>query len=146
MRSLLVCVLFPLFSTGASGVTIAADALVDFVVEARIESGAHSVSIRHSTAWQSTGLMLETGDLFALTATGEASPHIDDVLAKGLSMAQAVVVLMTPDDEARLQPRYHQQDEPSDETVLTGQPRPNVFIEAGMALASLPDRNPYPID
>ena len=78
--------------------------------------------------------------------TGEASPHIDDVLAKGLSMAQAVVVLMTPDDEARLQPRYHQQDEPSDETVLTGQPRPNVFIEAGMALASLPDRNPYPID
>lgn len=73
-------------------------------------------------------------------ATGKASPYIGEVLETGFSIAQAVVVLMTPDDEARLREQYRGPDEPSSETDLTPQPRPNVLLEAGMALGLFPER------
>lgn len=73
-------------------------------------------------------------------ATGKASPYIGEVLAKGFSIAQAVVVLMTPDDEARLREPYRGPSEPPHETDLTPQPRPNVLLEAGMALGLFPNR------
>ncbi len=76
----------------------------------------------------------------AITATGNASPYVGDVLSKGFEMAQAVVVLMTPDDEARLRISYRDTDEPPHETHLTGQPRQNVLLEAGMALGTHPER------
>jgi predicted nucleotide-binding protein len=73
-------------------------------------------------------------------ATGKASPYIGEVLEKGFSIAQAVVVLMTPDDEARLREQYRGPTEPPHETDLTPQPRPNVLLEAGMALGLFPNR------
>ncbi len=73
-------------------------------------------------------------------ATGKASPYIGEVLEKGFSIAQAVVVLMTPDDEARLREQYQSANEPPHETELTPQPRPNVLLEGGMALGLFPDR------
>jgi predicted nucleotide-binding protein len=73
-------------------------------------------------------------------ATGKASPYIGEVLDKGFSIAQAVVVLMTPDDEARLREQYRGSAEPPYETDLTPQPRPNVLLEGGMALGLFPDR------
>lgn len=73
-------------------------------------------------------------------ATGKASPYIGEVLEKGFSIAQAVVVLMTPDDEARLREPYRGPNEPSHETDLTPQPRPNVLLEGGMALGLFPER------
>lgn len=72
--------------------------------------------------------------------TGEASPYVGKVLETGFSVVQAVVVLMTPDDEARLREQYQGHDEPREETQLTPQPRPNVLLEAGMALGLFPDR------
>jgi predicted nucleotide-binding protein len=72
--------------------------------------------------------------------TGKASPYIGEVLETGFSIAQAVVVLMTPDDEARLREQYRGKVEPPYETDLTPQPRPNVLLEAGMALGLFPDR------
>ena len=75
-----------------------------------------------------------------VTATGKASPYVGEVLEKGFSMVQAAVVLMTPDDEARLRERYQGKDEPLEETQLTPQPRPNVLLEAGMALGLFPNR------
>jgi predicted nucleotide-binding protein len=73
-------------------------------------------------------------------ATGKASPYIGEVLEKGFSIAQAVVVLMTPDDDVRLREKYRGPNDPSYEADLTPQPRPNVLLEGGMALGLFPDR------
>lgn len=72
--------------------------------------------------------------------TGNAAPYIGEVLETGFSIVQAVVVLMTPDDEARLRELYRGPNEPADEVKLTPQPRPNVLLEAGMALGLFPKR------
>lgn len=73
-------------------------------------------------------------------ATGKGSPYVGDVLKKGFEIAQAIVVLMTPDDEARLTEQLWKTDEEPHEKVLTPQPRPNVILEAGMALGMNEDR------
>lgn len=72
--------------------------------------------------------------------TGESAPYVGQVLETGFRIVQAVVVLMTPDDEARLRKQYWSDNEPSEETRLVPQPRPNVLIEAGMALGLFPKR------
>jgi hypothetical protein len=55
-------------------------------------------------------------------------------------MAKAAVVLMTPDDEARLKEEFWQQTDGESEKEFTGQPRQNVLFEAGMALGLYEDR------
>lgn len=69
-----------------------------------------------------------------VAACGGGSPYVGEILKAGFSMAQATVVLFTPDDEARLRPQYQEDHEPSHEKDLTPQPRPNVLFEAGMAI------------
>jgi len=81
---------------------------------------------------------LEWSEIVA--ATGKASPYTGQVLEEAFRRVQAVVILMTPDDEARLRQPYCGQHEPSHETQLTPQPRPNVLFEAGMALGLHPNR------
>ena len=70
----------------------------------------------------------------AVTATGEGSPYIGQVLDTAFSMAQAIVVLMTPDDEARLREEFQTETDDHYEKELTAQARPNVLFEAGMAM------------
>jgi predicted nucleotide-binding protein len=70
----------------------------------------------------------------AVKATGEASPYIGHVLDTAFSMAQAIVVLMTPDDDARLRTEFHSAHDEQYEKQLTPQARPNVLFEAGMAM------------
>lgn len=72
--------------------------------------------------------------------TGKASPFIGEVLDAGFGVAQAVIVLLTGDDEARLKSEYLKEDDPDYEKNLTPQPRPNVLFEAGMAFGRQPDR------
>lgn len=64
----------------------------------------------------------------AAQRTSEATPSTLDSVLAGLKHVQAVVVLMTGDDLARLRPEFGRE-------IATTQPRPNVLIEAGMALA-----------
>jgi hypothetical protein len=75
----------------------------------------------------------------AIRATGSGSPYIGQALDAAFNMAQAVVVLMTPDDVAYLLPEYASSgDDP--ETKPTPQARPNVLFEAGMAMGRHPER------
>jgi hypothetical protein len=70
----------------------------------------------------------------AVSATGEGSPYVGQVLDKAFSIAQAVVVLMTPDDWAWLKKEFHGENEAAHETEPTGQARANVIFEAGMSM------------
>jgi predicted nucleotide-binding protein len=72
--------------------------------------------------------------------TGKGSPYNAEVVTRAFQQARAVVALFTPDDEARLHADLQGEDEPEHERDLTGQARPNVFIEAGMALQAQPER------
>ncbi|HET6999555.1 MAG TPA: nucleotide-binding protein [Solirubrobacterales bacterium] len=72
--------------------------------------------------------------------TGKASPYVGEVLERAFEEAAAVIVLLTPDDEARLQQRFLGDSDPPYERELTSQARPNVLFEAGMAFGIHPDR------
>lgn len=69
----------------------------------------------------------------AVELTGEGSPYIGQVLDAAFEHATAIIVLMTPDEVAYLQPRYGHADGDV-ETLPAPQARPNVLFEAGMAL------------
>ncbi len=75
----------------------------------------------------------------AIALTGQGSPYIGQVLDAALGHASAIVVLMTPDEIAYLQPRYGSGDD-DPETRPAAQARPNVLFEAGMALGRDPNR------
>ena len=113
----------------------AADARDVFVVHGRNEKARaalfeflRSISL-HPVEWSE-----------AVQATGKASPYIGDILNAAFSRAHAVVVLLTPDDEARLKKPWQGENEPPHEVELSGQARPNVLFEAGMAMGRDEDR------
>jgi hypothetical protein len=70
----------------------------------------------------------------AIQDTGEATPYVGRILDVAFDKAQAVIVLMTPDDEAWLRRAFRKPDDAPRESRLTPQPRQNVLFEAGMAM------------
>jgi predicted nucleotide-binding protein len=72
--------------------------------------------------------------------TGEGTPYVGDIIEKAFSEAQAIVVLMTPDDEGKLKECFLKPDDEGYEKQLTPQPRLNVVFEAGMAFGHNPKR------
>ena len=76
----------------------------------------------------------------AVALTGKASPYIGEIVDAAFAHAQAVVVLFSPDDEARLRNDLLRRDDPKEEKQLTPQPRQNVLFEAGLAFGHKPDR------
>ena len=76
----------------------------------------------------------------ALELAGTGSPYVGEIIEAAFRKAIAVVVLLTPDDEARLKPSLLKAGDPSYERDLTGQARPNVLFEAGMAFGTHNDR------
>lgn len=76
----------------------------------------------------------------ARSATKEPNPYIGDVVDTGFELAHAFVVILSGDDLASLHPSLAATDDSDDETEPLPQPRPNVLIEAGMALGMHRDR------
>jgi hypothetical protein len=75
----------------------------------------------------------------ALALTNQGSPYVGEVLDRAFDAAQAVVVLLTPDDIAFLRPEYADGRDDA-QARGAGQARPNVLFEAGMAMGRAPNR------
>jgi len=75
-----------------------------------------------------------------LTRATEATPYTGHLIETLFQDVQAVVVIFTPDDEARLHPELQRAGEAAHETRFTCQARPNVLFEAGMAFGLYPHR------
>jgi predicted nucleotide-binding protein len=76
----------------------------------------------------------------AIEMSKKAAPFIGEILETAFSRARAIVVLMTPDDQAKLRDDLLSPSDKPYERTLTSQARPNVLFEAGMAFATHPDR------
>jgi predicted nucleotide-binding protein len=71
-------------------------------------------------------------------AAGSTAPFLSEAVRKGIELASAVVVLMTPEDIVQLHPELHEPRDADTEVGTTMQARPNVLVELGMALAAKP--------
>jgi hypothetical protein len=76
----------------------------------------------------------------ALKLTGKETPSVGEALESAFKNAQAVIVLLSPDDEVRLSPELWREIEDGDEKEIKLQARPNVLFEAGMTFAAHSDR------
>ena len=76
----------------------------------------------------------------AIKFTRKPMPYIGDILKTAFEHAEAVVVLMTPDDYAYLRKDLQKRHDKPFEKKPTGQARPNVIFEAGLAFATHPDK------
>jgi predicted nucleotide-binding protein len=76
-------------------------------------------------------------------SVNSGAPYIGHVLDEAFVASQAVVVLITPDDIAFLRPDLAGDRDPEQAGVPQGQARPNVFYEAGMAVAKFPTRTVF---
>lgn len=68
----------------------------------------------------------------ALILTGSGSPYTLDIVKSGMSESDVAVILFTPDEEVKLREELHGDKSDYDCGM---QSRPNVWIEAGMAIA-----------
>lgn len=75
-----------------------------------------------------------------VAGTGSTIPYLGDVVARAPHLAQATLVLLSPDDIVQLHPDLHNANDHDYERVRSAQPRPNVLIELGLALMAYPDR------
>jgi len=71
---------------------------------------------------------------------GGGTPYTGDIVAAGMANADAVVVLLTPDDIGCVRPYLREMTDGPHEWEPTGQARLNVVFEAGMAMARDRDR------
>lgn len=76
----------------------------------------------------------------AVALTGKPSPFVGEILDAAMEYAQAIIVLFTGDDQARLRDEFLSDSDPAYERETTPQSRPNVIFEAGLALGRYPHR------
>lgn len=69
----------------------------------------------------------------AVQAARGANPNITDIVKGALQKVQGVIVLFSPDEEARLKTKFRNS---GDSKRLEDQARPNVIFEAGIALGA----------
>jgi hypothetical protein len=75
----------------------------------------------------------------AVELTRKATPYVGEILDAAFASANAVIVLLTGDDQARLKPDFYTPSDPTYEREFTEQARPNVLFEAGLALGRHPE-------
>lgn len=75
----------------------------------------------------------------ALRLTKKGSPYVGEILDAAFREAAAIIVLLTPDEEARLKPEFVSSGDTKQDKQLAGQARPNVLFEAGMAFGRDPN-------
>ena len=76
----------------------------------------------------------------AVRLTGQPSPYVGDILDAAFENARAIVVLFTPDDVVHLRKDLWGEQELPIETDPSGQARPNVLFEAGIAMGRSQDQ------
>lgn len=76
----------------------------------------------------------------ALSYTEKGSPFIGEILDHAFNVAQAVIVLISGDDLAKLSSQYLDENDPGYERDFMQQPRPNVLFEAGLSFGRHPER------
>jgi predicted nucleotide-binding protein len=76
----------------------------------------------------------------AVNWTGEGSPFADQVINAAFKHAQAVIVLFTGDDRARLRSKLRKRNEEAHEKAFWFQPRQDQIFEAGYAFGHAPER------
>lgn len=73
----------------------------------------------------------------AIRAAKGANPHVDDIISNAMDSVQGVLVMFSPDEDARLKSRFAgSSDKKKGLDKLDGQARPNVIFEAGLALGA----------
>lgn len=76
----------------------------------------------------------------AVAKAAGGNPYIGDVLRKAMEKVHVIVVLLSPDDEAKLKAEFCKKGEKTTEGKLQGQSRPNVLFEAGWAVGKFPEK------
>jgi predicted nucleotide-binding protein len=64
------------------------------------------------------------------------NPFVNDAVTKIMDQAQAIVVLLSPDDEVKLKSQFVTRNERATEAKVRGQARPNVIFETGIAIGA----------
>lgn len=73
----------------------------------------------------------------ATARTGKSQPTTYEIVRTGIEVAGAVIVIFSPDDQAKVQNHLAQ---PGESLAPMGQARQNVTLEAGMAFATAPHK------
>jgi predicted nucleotide-binding protein len=64
------------------------------------------------------------------------NPYVNDAVTKIMEQAQAIVVMLSPDDEVKFKDQFIGKTEKAVEGKLRGQARPNVIFETGIAIGT----------
>jgi predicted nucleotide-binding protein len=80
--------------------------------------------------------VLEWGHAIRAARGSGGNPFVNDIVTKIMMEAQAIVVMLSPDDEAKLKDQFISTHERSTEGKLRGQARPNVLFETGIAVGT----------
>ncbi len=76
----------------------------------------------------------------AVFLAGTPSPYIGEVIDEAMLQAQALIILITGDDETRLKAEFSAPGDSLPKGDFIPQPRQNVVFETGLALGKYPHR------
>lgn len=79
---------------------------------------------------------LEWGHAIRAARRRGGNPYVNDAVTKIMERAQAIVVILSADDDAKLKDQFVTQHERQSEGKLRGQARPNVIFETGIAIGT----------